>query len=357
MKRIALALLLALTLPITGMTRQTSALTTAPTQCASGPSFDWKAKAKTYTQSNSLPDITDATFPTANSAQILFQDSTNNPNQWVYYNIPYSSSDTSPSITLKKLANGNYSISAKEKTGSNLLFYATTSPNNPTGFSPGWATLPMSEVNCIYSAQNITYDASYDAPKTFTGDIFANSNTTPDCDALNFACWMGNIFDGIGDGFNSVVQGLTKAITYLFVPDADRAMASMQGIADSYSDQFGILVFPFEFIATIINRLASAVPYNSSGGYYGNGEQCALEGGTPSPEGFCNYPNSVISFGSSSEHFFGSNFVLDLQVMEHNFPTMWGIVVMIIRITTVSLLVFGLYRRYTDILSGGERGR
>lgn len=102
---------------------------------------------------------------------------------------------------------------------------------------------------CVTTAKgSISYENDWEAG-TFSEDIPAQIN---DCDTLDIACQIGNIFSGVRNTFVAVGQAIVNGIASLFVPSSEFMTTEINDFSDFLEEKLGFLVYPIQFSQDLI---------------------------------------------------------------------------------------------------------
>lgn len=188
---------------------------------------------------------------------------------------------------------------------------------NPTNTT----STPLTGITCVYTARNITYGSTWDKP-FYSANEASRGSVDNDCDALDFGCWMGKVFDTIGDGLKEVMMGVVKAITYLFAPDEAKMSEIMNNAKTFFEAKLGFLVYPLTFIGQMFTAMGDT------------------------SNNWCSDSSCSKSFGN----FFGSNFTVNLLDFKNQMPTVWTFFTTAIRGLTVLALILAIRKKYMEVL-------
>ena len=196
----------------------------------------------------------------------------------------------------------------------------------------GGQSMSFTDVNCISTVHNATYDTTWGDIAHFPDTGVVPPYKTPSCSPMDFACWLSPIFSGIGDGFNNVIQALTQGIATLFVPSQNLFSDTFTTLSTFFQTKFGFLVYPFTFIPNLFNALTS----------YDNIDSCAYGGGgSIGVPGVCNPDLGT---------FYGSNVTINFGALEQTFPTLWTLIRTFISGITVFTLALAFRRKYMEVV-------
>lgn len=136
---------------------------------------------------------------------------------------------------------------------------------------------------------SVNYETSWDKSQ---GEKVPTPNPTKDCEAINIGCWIGKIYSGVIDSFQSLAEGLLAGITFLFVPDGDVMAFQFNELKEFMIDKLGFLAYPFEWIINMIDGVVGGINSDEAWGVGICGSHSSFDWGFP---------------GVSGTQFFGSN--------------------------------------------------
>lgn len=131
------------------------------------------------------------------------------------------------------------------------------------------------------------------------------------CDVGDMACYIRNF-----------QLWFVKTLQYLFVP-RDNPFNTINSV---FHDKLGFLTYPVDFIVQFFNSLA----FDSN--QWTTSAQCDR-----------NYGD-----------FFGKQVHFNFCTMRDDFPSLWNNVILIIRASTITILIFALFRKFKAIASDGS---
>jgi len=146
---------------------------------------------------------------------------------------------------------------------------------------------------CYYSANNITYESSWN---TAFGGFTAIPNGTGkfDCDTWDIACKIKNVFTGIADTFIKVGEAITNGISLLFSPDTTTFELQFNELTDFFSEKLGFLFYPIEWLLDTLGSFVSSIDSDAGWGT----SSCAI--------------NSIdLGLGGAGSNFMGGNIPFD----------------------------------------------
>ncbi len=233
-------------------------------------------------------------------------------------------SKTTKSVTHQQLAGSNnlgtswtVSTSTKTVTNTGTIAVDPATPNKNGTEGTGNST----DLTCISTAKG------YETP--FNWDQVTVSETLPaegsqKCNgALDFGCWIGKAFNGIGDGFNAVAQAILKGIAFLWAPDQAQTQAQFTTLNDFLQAKLGFLVYPITFVVDMFNG------FNDTSNNWCTASSCSK------------------NFGN----FQGKPFNVDFNTGATVYPGIWDFFLAAIRGATVLGLVFAIRHKYLEIVN------
>lgn len=157
---------------------------------------------------------------------------------------------------------------------------------------------PYNEDRVCY-AKNLTYDGNWPSgskPPVANFEGLTAQNPTKGCSAIDIGCWIGKIFDGVIDGFQSLAEGILAGITFLFVPDTEVAEITFNDIMDFITEKLGFLVYPIEWLMDLLDGIVGGIDNDASWG-----------------TSICGVGTSTLPTlpGVSGSNFFGGNVSID----------------------------------------------
>lgn len=140
----------------------------------------------------------------------------------------------------------------------------------------GSTTSPVTGLACVYTARGVTYTGGWD--QDFYSSFEAGrGNISDTCDALNFGCWMGKIFDNVADTMKDIAMAVVRAITWLFMPASDTLSDQFDISAGFFQAKLGFLIYPVDFVGDLVSAMANPGSFSCTdtvctknfGNYYG----------------------------------------------------------------------------------------
>jgi hypothetical protein len=179
----------------------------------------------------------------------------------------------------------------------------------------------ISELSCIQTAKGFTQ------PFIWNGKSISESVPTQGgekCNgALDFGCWIGKAFNGIGDGFNAVGRAIVQGIASIFMPDGNKIKADFDSLTSFMTAKLGFLTFPFQFLNDMYN------------------------GFNDTSNNWCNSTSCVKNFGN----LYGQPFTVNFKQGETAYPAIWTYFLAAIRGVTVLGVVFAVRHKYLEIVN------
>ncbi len=173
---------------------------------------------------------------------------------------------------------------------------------------------------CIAAVKNVVYDATYTG-KQYTTNI-GYSVPVEQCDALEFGCWIAKAFKGVSETLLGAAQAILQGVAYLFAPASHQLQQVYTDFTTFFDAKLGFFLYPFEFIINLFNAFGSeASPFCGS-------STCALT-----------LPN-----------IHGSSLNIDLLQWRNTAPAIYNILVNAVRGLTVATLIFGIHRKYLEVI-------
>lgn len=138
----------------------------------------------------------------------------------------------------------------------------------------------------VCAAKGLTYDSTFPSGNQLpVAEVDAPAgNPTKGCKAIDLGCWVGKIFDGVIDGFQSLAEGLLAGITFLFVPDGDVASITFNDLKDFLTEKLGFLMYPFDFMLDFYDGVVTGIETDQA---WGTGV-CGGGADAPAIEGISN---------------------------------------------------------------------
>lgn len=187
------------------------------------------------------------------------------------------------------------------------------------GIDPYTAGTKFYNADALVTAPNVRYLSNYTGQQISTDLNETDDDTT--CDALDFGCWMSKAFKGVTDTFLGVGEAMLRGIAYLFAPESDELQAEFDDFTSFFDAKFGFLLFPFEFIINVFSAFGT-------GGGFCNSSTCNL----------------------AVPDFYGSTLNIDLLQWRLTAPSVFTVLVNVIRGLTVVTLIAAIHRKYLEVI-------
>lgn len=135
-------------------------------------------------------------------------------------------------------------------------FVSTTTPNVPIGSDQ---TPRIHTVYVLSAATDRNFPVGYAGVNPTTTPPVAPANPTKDCSPINLQCWFSVVFSGFTNSFFNLGQALLSGIAYLFTPDGDTFAIQFDELMEFFSEKFGFLFYPIEWIIDTLTGLVAGI--------------------------------------------------------------------------------------------------
>lgn len=197
-------------------------------------------------------------------------------------------------------------------------------------------------MSCVYGVKNVIYDSTWSASGSspLIGVAFQPDQPVEEkCDVWDFPCWIGNIFDGIGDGFNNVSQAILQGFTHLFVPNENAMSDIFSSMQSFFAEKFGFLSDTIAFGGNLFSALTNTYKFGdwTCTSPTGGGQNCGYIG--------CN-----VRLGSGN--LFGSYIDINPNIcfIQQANANLWNSMIVILRSTVAIGLIIAFYYRYVNFV-------
>lgn len=148
-------------------------------------------------------------------------------------------------------------------------FSSTTTANVPLGRD---STPRVQWVYNLSSATNRNFPVGYAGVNPATTPPTAPANPTKSCSPIDLQCWFSTVFSGFTNTFFNLGQALLSGIAYLFTPDGDTFAVQFDELMTFFSEKFGFLFYPIEWLLDMLGGVVGTVDNDISWGV----SQCSI---------------------------------------------------------------------------------
>lgn len=191
---------------------------------------------------------------------------------------------------------------------------------SPQGTYTGTPNFSTSS-DCMLVAHNVQYGPGWDYEKYAATQAYTKS-AGQTCSALEVGCWISKAMGGVTDTLANLGTGIIQGIAYLFSPDQAELSAKMNSFQTFMTAKLGFLTYPFTYFGSLFTGFTS----NSN---------------------WCTETSCTKDFGQ----LFGKPVSMNLIQLKTTMPALWTYILLALRGMLVFGLIYGLRKKYLEVVS------
>jgi len=205
-------------------------------------------------------------------------------------------------------------------------YNVTTNPANSAykqnvleGYDSGTTELSTSSLACLTTVRNASY------VPTYTGKIYSTVPPTQKsgCATTDIACKIAEVTNKIGNTFSDAVNAGGNLIYSFFVPDFEQIQEKNEELYAEFNEQMGFMTWGIDLIVD----LTAAFNDNT--------------------DTWCDYDSCALTFGN----IFGQPYTLDFLTLKDVSPTLFELVLIVIRGGVIFAVAYFIVLKYKKIIS------